>query len=71
VDPATIALILQYGLKYGPEAIKVVRRLFSKKEPTDADWDELDGILSKTGASYFGPVFHPVPFTVTTTGTIP
>lgn len=53
MDPATVVLILQYGLKYGPEVISVVRKLLASKAPTDADWAELETILAKTGESYF------------------
>ena len=57
MDPVTIiVLALQYGLKYGPDAIALVRKLLAKKDlPTDAEWAELDTILRKTGASYFEP----------------
>jgi len=55
MNPAVIALILEYGLKYGPEAYIAVRKILSKKEPTEADWQELDAILLKTGESYFAP----------------
>ncbi len=56
MEPATIVLILQYGLKYGPEVITTVRKLLTKNEPTEADWAELDTILKKTGESYFTKV---------------
>lgn len=55
-----VALILEYGLKYGPDAIIAVRKLLSKQTPpTDAEWAELDAILQKTGASYFDPKVQP------------
>ena len=51
-----VALILEYGLKYGPDAIIAVRRLLAKETPpTEAEWAELDAILQKTGESYFAP----------------
>lgn len=53
MDVATISLILQYGLRYGPEVIETVRKLLSGKAPTEADWAELRRILDKSGASYF------------------
>lgn len=54
MNPAII-LILEYGLKYGPAAYMAARKILSKKEPTEADWKELDDILMKTGESYFAP----------------
>ena len=49
-----VALVLEYGLRYGPDAIIKVRQLLEKKDlPTDAEWNELLVILQKTGASYF------------------
>lgn len=53
MDVATIALVLQYGLRYGPEAVAIVRRLLSGAAPAESDWAALEGILKKTGASYF------------------
>ena len=51
-----IALVLQYGLKYGPEAAAIARKLLTKKDlPTDAEWAELDAILLKTKDDYFAP----------------
>lgn len=41
MSEAVIIMILQYGLKYGPEAAKAVRALFTKKDPTNEDWDAL------------------------------
>ncbi len=50
-----IALILEYGLKYGPEAIIAVRRILATEKPTEADWAALDAILQKKGEDYFAP----------------
>lgn len=56
MDPSAALTILTILAKYGPEAYAVARRILSKKEPTEADYAELDTILAKTGASYFeGP----------------
>lgn len=56
---SVIALVLEYGLRYGPEAIVAVRKILASKEPTDADWNELTAILAKTGESYFAPKVQP------------
>ena len=53
MSPAAIVLILEYGLKYGPAAYMAARKILSKKEPTEADWQELDTILLKKGEDYF------------------
>lgn len=53
MEIATITLILQYGLKYGPEAVAIVRRLLSGAAPAESDWAALENILKRTGASYF------------------
>jgi hypothetical protein len=51
---ATLAIILEYGLRYGPEAIALVRRMLARPEAvTDADFDALLAILQRTGRSYF------------------
>ena len=41
MNPALIALILQYGLQYGPPAIAAIVKLFQTTAPTQADWDLL------------------------------
>lgn len=50
--------ILTILAKYGPDAYLKARQILAKKDPTEADWAELDVILQKTGESYFtkGPV---------------
>lgn len=49
-----VQLILEYGLRYGPDMMIAVRKILAKKElPTEADWEEIDAILRKTGESYF------------------
>ena len=54
---AIIGLVLQYGLKYGPEVMILVRKILASKDfPTEAQWKELDDILLKTGESYFTKV---------------
>lgn len=52
MDPATVALVIQVLVKYGPEAYVAVRKLLAGPV-SDADWKALDAILEKTGASYF------------------
>ena len=41
--------------KYGPDAYLKARQILATKEPTEAQWAELDAILLKTGESYFAP----------------
>lgn len=49
-----VQLILEYGLRYGPDVMIAVRKILAKKDmPTEAEWAELDLILQKTGESYF------------------
>jgi hypothetical protein len=49
-----VTLLLGIALKYGPDAYLTARKLLAMKTaPTEADWAELDAILSKTGESYF------------------
>jgi len=51
---AAIAIITILA-KYGPDAYLKARAILSKKEPTEADWAELDAILLKKGEDYFAP----------------
>jgi len=39
MDAATIALILQYTIKFGIPAGEAVVKLFQTPNPTQADWD--------------------------------
>jgi hypothetical protein len=50
MSESTIALILQYGLQYGPQVIGAVVNLFNKSPaaPTQADWDALIAKCSTT-----------------------
>jgi hypothetical protein len=50
MNEATIALILNYGLQYGPAVISAVVNLFNKAPaaPTQADWDALIAKCSTT-----------------------
>lgn len=42
MDPATIALILQFALKYGPDLGLTIYSLFKQTTPiTDAQWQAL------------------------------
>lgn len=52
MDPATVALIVQVLVKYGPEVYVQVRKMLAGSV-TDADWKALDAILERTGQSYF------------------
>lgn len=49
---AVIALITILA-RYGPDAYLKARQILATKEPTEAQWAELDAILMKTGESYF------------------
>lgn len=48
MTPQIIALILQYGLQFGPGIISTVVKLFSGTVPTQADWDALIAKCSTT-----------------------
>jgi hypothetical protein len=41
MDPATIALIAQFALRYGPEAAMALHSLFTTANPTPAQWNTL------------------------------
>ena len=41
--------------KYGPDAYLKARQILATKEPTEAQWAELDAILLKRGDDYFKP----------------
>lgn len=42
MDPATIAIIVQFAIKYGPDAAEALVTLFSKgTPPTQEDWTAL------------------------------
>ena len=47
-------IVLQYGLKYGPEVAALVQKMLAKTEPpTQAEYDALFGMMAKSGQSYF------------------
>lgn len=39
--PASVIVILEILVKYGPEVAAKAKELLSGKEPTDADWNAL------------------------------
>jgi hypothetical protein len=45
--PAWVALVLQYGLMYGPDAAKAVKAILTKPDPSEADWDALFAVATK------------------------
>jgi len=45
--PGWLALALQYGLQYGPDAILAVKNLLSKPDPTQADWDAFFTVVTQ------------------------
>lgn len=55
MSPATIELIAQILLKYGPDVAKAVYGLFTNPAPTQADWDALWLVASKPYDSYVKP----------------
>ena len=59
MDPATVALILQLLLKYGPEIAQKAQQLFKKTAVTDDDWTALWGLIEKKGEDYFAPQVKP------------
>jgi hypothetical protein len=48
MSPTLIALILQYGLQYGPGAIAAIIKLFQTAAPTAEDWQALLAVTSTT-----------------------
>lgn len=41
MNPALLAVILEYGLKFGPPAIAAIVKLFQTAAPTAEDWQAL------------------------------
>lgn len=41
MNPALLAVILEYGLRYGPAAIAAIVKLFQTSAPTADDWAAL------------------------------
>jgi hypothetical protein len=52
VSSEVIILIAQFALRYGPDAAKALKEIFSTPEPTDAQWQALWD-KSQTSYSYF------------------
>lgn len=55
MSPQTIAILLMYGLRYGPEAIKAVRSLFAAPQPegpSEAQWQAVFATMQKPYESY-------------------
>ncbi len=48
MDPATIALIAQMALRYGPDAAMALHALFTTANPTDAQWAALFAAMKQT-----------------------
>lgn len=41
MSEAAILAIVQYAIRYGPEAGAALKAIFSTKDPTDAQWQAL------------------------------
>jgi hypothetical protein len=41
MSEAVILMIAQYALRYGPDAAKALKDIFTSKDPTEAQWDAL------------------------------
>jgi hypothetical protein len=41
VSEAVIIAIVQYAIRYGPDAAKALKEIFATANPTDAQWDAL------------------------------
>jgi hypothetical protein len=41
MSEAVILAIVQYAIRYGPDAAKALKEIFSAKDPTDAQWQAL------------------------------
>lgn len=52
MDPATILLIGEILLKYGPSAARAFKDLFTKEDPTDADWQAVWDTAQKPWQEY-------------------
>lgn len=48
MNAALLAVILQYGLQYGPAAIAAIVKLFQTAAPTESDWQALLTATSTT-----------------------
>lgn len=56
MDPATIALIISYTIKFGIPAGQALVKLFRTPNPTDADWDAMFALSQKSYDDYInGP----------------
>jgi hypothetical protein len=58
VDAATIALIIQFALKYGPDAAAKLQKIFAAPTVSQQDWDDLFAAAKKHYEDYTG---GPVP----------
>jgi hypothetical protein len=41
VSEAAIIAIIQYAIRYGPDAARALKEIFTTANPTDAQWDAL------------------------------
>jgi hypothetical protein len=55
MDPATIALVAQLALKYGPPLALKFAELFEKKTVTLDDWKAVFALADKSYESYVAP----------------
>jgi hypothetical protein len=62
MDPATIALIAQFALKYGPDAAMALHALFTTANPTPEMWGTLWVAMKKNYSEATGlpPIGEPV-----------
>ena len=53
MDPALVILLVRILAEQGPKIYFAAKKLLAKTTVTMADFDELDALLDKSGASYF------------------
>lgn len=55
MSPQVILLILTFALRYGPEAAKAIRGMFTKPSgvaPTDEEWEKVWSLIKKPYGDY-------------------
>jgi hypothetical protein len=50
-----IMLVVELLLRYGPGMARAVQQLFTKTNPTQADWDAVFALAEKPYEAYVGP----------------
>jgi hypothetical protein len=48
-------LVVELLLRYGPGMARAVQQLFTKTNPTQADWDAVFALAEKPYEAYVGP----------------